>query len=187
MSCPRCKSEDLFCFEVGQTPSPPDPESLPVVCRACGAIMVSGEAIDLPEVLAKPIRDLAESSAAYGKKAREELEELAQADPEARIEGYMANFYRAAYLDGFFRALLFLRHNAREGRVIRLRKLWEKGKKIGGSTESDGMLDGMMWPRDAYTEFEQLLHLSVVPGDPNAKSHENKRPPRRLSRPRVPR
>jgi hypothetical protein len=183
MNCLRCGSEDLFQFEVGQAPSPPKAADLPCVCRGCNAIMVSGEVVDLPEVLAKPILDLAEGSKAYGAKAREELEELAKADPEARVEGYMSNFYRAAYMDGFFRALMFFRHNSREGRLIRLRELW---KKVTMSGRAEGRIVCFEMDRVSYNEFEQLLHLSAIPGESNAKSHSHKHPSRSKHRPSVP-
>jgi hypothetical protein len=170
--CPRCSSEDLFQFEVSPTPAPPAAEDLPLVCRTCGAIMVAGEPVDLPEVLAKPIRELAENAKGWGKKAREELEELGKADPNARIEAYMGNFYRAAYMDGFFRALIFFRHHAREGRLRRIRELWAQG----GVEYQPRDETIFILPTAAYTEIDQLVNLSVVPGESNAKSHAHKRP-----------
>lgn len=192
MNCIRCSSEDLFQFEVGQSPSPPKAADLPLVCRGCNAIMVSGEVIDLPEVLAKPILDLAEGAKGYGAKARQELEELAKADPEARVEGYMSNFYRAAYMDGFFRALMFFRHNSREGRLVRLRELWDKSELTGSKASRDengyGTFDRVCieMPEAEYTEFAQLLYLSAVPGESNAKSHSHKHPSGSKHRPSVP-
>lgn len=183
MICPKCGSDATFQFEVGQTPSPPATEDLPLVCRQCGAIAVAGEVVDLPEVLAKPIRELADGARAWGKKAREELEELAKADPDTRIEAYMANFYRAAYMDGFWRALAFFRHNAKDGRLKRLRELWSEGSPWPVPPR---LVSGMMWSDEAYTEFDQLLNLSVVPGESNAKSHAHKRPPGPEGRTRVP-
>jgi hypothetical protein len=180
VSCLRCGSENLFQFDVSQTPAPPSKEDLPLVCRSCNAIMLSGKLVDLPDVLSRPIVDMAKQSAAWGAKAREELEDLAKKDPAARVEGYMANFYKAAYLDGFFRALVFFRHSAKEGRLKRMRSLWERAELEPGTKETEAIV---IMPQEAYTEFEQLLYLSVVPGEADASSHPYKRPPRKESRP----
>lgn len=174
MKCIRCNSAGLFQFSAGKTPNPPPEKSLPLVCRSCSAIMINGELVDLPEVLSRPIVELAEETVAHGKDGREGLEELAAAGPDVRIENYMAQFYRSAYLEGFFRALAYFRHNSKEGRIKRLRDLWETGGLVGDRRPNQPERRGKLLDDELYTEFEQLLHLSVVPGESNAKSRPNK-------------
>lgn len=178
MTCVKCGSEWLFQFVVSQTPSPPAAEDLPLVCQACGVIMISGKVIDLPEVLARPIRELAEQAKGWGKKAREDLEEMARADPDARVEGYMANYYKTAYHEGFFRALMFFQHIAKEGRLRRLRALWRGGivaSQLGEDHPDRPERKGVLMNVEAYTEFEQLLNPSAVPGESDAPSSAYKR------------
>lgn len=175
MTCSKCGSENTFQFEASPPPRKlPGPAELPLVCRDCGQIVIDGKPVDLPEVLAKPIRELAENARAWGKKSREELEQLATADPEYRIEAYMAKFYKAAYLDGFFRALAFFQHNVKEGRLVRMRKLWPK---IGDPPEHVNKERGevvLVADLAAYNEFEQLLLLNAVPETSDATRHSNK-------------
>lgn len=178
MSCPRCGSERLFQFESARAPLPrPGASELPLVCRDCGLITIGGNPIDLPAKIEKAARDLAGSMDAAGRDARLELE----ATPEKRIEGYMAKFYQAAYLDGFFRALAFFRHNAKEGRIVRMRELW---KKIGETPEwrkrGRGVGPGeviLIADESAYTEFVQLLHLNAAPETSNATRSANEKAP----------
>ena len=180
MNCPRCQSTRIYQFEAAPAAQErPTPSELPAVCRDCGQITIGGKPARFPENLEKATLSLAEAEAKAAETAGEELEEV------DRVEVYMKNFYRAAYLDGFFRALAFFRHNAKEGRLVRLRKLWEEGMGTGGSTETHGMVDGKLWPREGYTEFEQLLYLNAVPGESDAKSHSNKHPSKQEDHSRV--
>jgi len=173
MNCPNCGSPRLYQFESKRPTQAP----LPIVCRSCGRITIGGEPIDLPEVLAGPIRELAESSAGAGVDGRAALEELAKADSSVRIEQYMAKFYRAAYLDGFFRALAFFRHHAKEGRLRRLRDLWNQ---IHNREFLSASVVTVVMSEVEYTEFEQLLNLNVLPGaaDVARPSHKNPSVPR---------
>jgi len=171
MRCVRCDSERLFQFEAAAAPRErPGPEELPSVCRSCGLISVGGKELRLPAEIEQAAKTLAEAAQEAASNGRSEMEAM---DPTAAIEGYMSKFYQRAYLDGFVRCLAFFRHNAKEGRIRRMRELWGEGKPVGGSTSSDGMLSGMMWPMEAYTEFEQLLHLSVAPGESDVPSTSN--------------
>lgn len=170
MSCFRCGSERIFQFEA-KASTPIAAADLPRVCRDCGVIAVGDEVLDLPEVLSRPVTELAEEALAKGKEGRQGLEKLAQTDSAARIEGYMSSFYKAAYLDGFFRALVFFRHHAKEGRLYRLRELW---KKIESKREENGAVV-VSFRELAYKEFCQLLFLSISPGEFNASRNPHKR------------
>jgi len=168
MSCSRCGSDRLYQFEASQGVELAAP--LPLVCRQCGQICVGGVAVALPEALETQAMGMAEAAAEAGSKTRLELEED---DPqEIRIEKYFANVYQKAYLDGFFRCLAFYQHQAKEGRLVRLRELWAAGDNCWRVESHPGK--GRLMTTEAYTEFEQLLNLSAAPEKPNAQSLSNK-------------
>lgn len=166
-SCSRCGGARLYQFQ----PSGPVKEArLPLVCRTCGLITVDGTPVNLPAELEQQAVSLADAASKSAEEAAAELEQQPALTEEARLRQYMDRFYSKAYLDGFFRALAFFRHHAKEGRVRRLRELW-RGARVDiprGSSDVMVRMDG-----DLYTEFEQLLHLSAKgPGDVTSSSHE---------------
>ena len=169
MTCSRCGSDRLYQFQ----PSGPAEATLPQVCRSCGQITVAGAPVSFPPELEQQTVTLAEAAAESAEAAATRLEEEPELTERARLEGYMTNFYSKAYLDGFFRALTFFRHNAKGGRLHRLRTLW-RGARVDiprGSSDVVVRIDG-----DAYTEFDQLLHLNAI-GNEDAPSPTNQRPP----------
>jgi hypothetical protein len=172
MTCPRCGSDRLYQFEaspnVRVTAAP-----LPLVCRKCGRMTLGGKEVNLPEELERQAMEMAEAARAAGKETRAALEDEGK---DARIEAYFANVYRKAYLDGFFRCLAFYQHHVKEGRLRRMRELWKDSMMEYQCHEPEGETIVVM-PTPSYTEFEQLLHLSVAPEKPNAESPSNKRPP----------
>lgn len=168
MTCSRCGSDRLYQFEASKRArARPVAAQLPLVCRNCGLITVDGVPVNLPEKLEEQAKEMAEQAELSAKQAREELEK----DPDQMIETYMANHYRSAYMDGFFRALAFFSHEGKEGRIRRLRTLWKSGFPV-----EDIELCGMMMAPDAYTEFEQLLYLGVKMEAPSGESASNQSP-----------
>lgn len=154
MACGRCGSARLYQFEAAREVKS-KPTDLPLVCRDCGLITVGGRAIDFPPELEEQAKSLAAASAEAGVAAAEEL----VADPGQRLEGFLAGLYRKGYLDGFFRALLFFRHNAKEGRLVRLRAIWKTAFRI--TETSDGSPVVIYMRPVEYAEFNKLLTLSV--------------------------
>ena len=172
MTCGRCGSDRLYQFEASPTVRV-EASPLPLVCRGCGVITIDGEAIQLPQALECQAMEVAEAAAHAGEQAREQLEEE---DPTAtRIEKYFENVYRKGYLDGFFRCLAFFRHNSKEGRLRRMRELWDAGSPCCSTSVDSIDRQGKLLAEGAYTEFEQLLHLSAVPGETDASSSAHKR------------
>ena len=159
--CPRCN-----CGELVQFQSKGKADRLPQVCRSCSCIVIDGRALTLPEGFEDAALEMVDASAHAAKKAREGLEK----DPEQRIEDYMARRYREAYMDGFVRALAWWTHHGKEGRLKRLREIWDKCVTRIDPNEYEV---GFFIPKAAYTEFEQLLHMS--PGATNGQSPKNKR------------
>jgi hypothetical protein len=179
MTCARCGSDRLYQFQ----PSGPLKEAkLPCVCRACGQITVGGEVVHFPDELEQQTVTLAEAASRSAEQAASELEQEPALTERERLEGYMANFYSKAYLDGFFRAGGFFRHEQKEGRLRRLRELWYQAR-LDSSRGSSGVVVRM--DGDAYTEFVQLLHLSVA-GKKHAPSSSNESPPVSQSSSRLP-
>jgi len=177
MNCGRCGSDRLFQFEADPRSSKRavNPGSLPLVCRSCGQITVDGTPLVFPEAFESQAKDLAEAAAAAGADA---VAELAN-DPNARVANYFAKVYREAYLDGFLRCLAFYQHNAKEGKLKRLRELWGVHAPIEEhqlsphrvhSLETGKFVDvqqpgttTLMMPTSSYDEFDQLMMLGPVP------------------------
>ena len=167
--CQRCSSERLYQF---QSDGPADAAvHLPQVCRACGAIHVEGKVLELgaaAKVLEPRSKELANSAAAAGGKALDELEK----DPGQDIEAYFARHYAGAYLEGFLRAYAFCRHEAKEGRLKRLRELWQRGHQKDPFGSVGYVIIVSMNP-EVYAEIDQLLSI----GDFDAASRANIRSP----------
>ena len=162
--CQRCSSERLYQFE---SDGPADVAShIPQVCRSCGAIHVEGKALELGAAareLEPHTKALANSAAAAGEDSLAELEK----DPGKDISAYFARHYANAYLDGFLRAYAFYRHEAKEGRLKRLRELWRD--TVLDPIDSTYRCTLVAMPPEVYAEIDQLLSI----GDPNAASREN--------------
>lgn len=165
--CPRCDQGDLVQFQA-QRVVPAD--RLPQVCRSCSAIVVDGRLLKLPEAFEAQALEMVDASAQAATAARRELE----GDPEQRIEEYMANYYRAAYLDGFVRALAWWTHHGKEGRLKRIRELWNASVDDNCWRVESHPGRGRLMTPEAYTEIEQLLNLS--PGEPHGQSTKNEHP-----------
>ena len=168
MKCSRCSSERSYQFEASPSArSRPTDSELPVMCRDCGLISIGGKPVALPEQLEQAARGMADAESLEVPKAVGEINEITEAE---WVETYMSKFFRTAYLEGFFRALAFFRHDAKEGRLKRLRKLWGKLKIEG---HGEGRFVHIEFDRDTYTEFEQLIHLGSSPGNIDVPSHPN--------------
>ncbi len=174
MSCPRCKSNRSFQFE--STQGGVVPEQLPLVCRDCGLISIGGTAVLFPKELEQQAKTLANLAVEAGQAAKDDL----LADPEQRIEAYLANVYRRGYLEGFWRALLFWRHEGKEGRLRRVRELWREHRPFAHLAGAPRIAIEM--PQAAYDELRQLLEL----GDHHAPRPANERPSPPPRDPRVP-
>ena len=167
MICSRCGAERLYQF-AATSQTTPAPTEFPLVCRGCGLITIDGQEVNLPlklELAAKSMIETQESAIMAGVLDLEK-------EPKQDIEGYMRGFYKAAYLEGFFRALAFIRHDVKEGRIRRLRALWEKVVIIYVDKNDRTTIN---LSKKAYNEFVQLLHLNSVPGKKDAKSNPHQR------------
>jgi len=161
MTCIRCGSERLFQFQADALASKRAvPEAdLPLVCRSCGQISVNGVALQFPEAFEAHAKDMAEAAEIAAQQARIEI----VADPDARIERYFAKVYRESYLDGFLRCLAFYRHNAKEGKLKRLRELWQTIQTTVASEDGTPQTVYARFPAAAFDEFSQLMLLGAVP------------------------
>lgn len=181
MNCERCKSSRVFVFTADKA-ARAKPEDLPVVCRDCGLIMIGGVATSFPPDFEAQAKSMAEAAAAAGEEAVAEL-----ADPNQPVKTYFQRVYRTAYLDGFWRALLFARHEAKEGRVRRLRELWKsfyvtehEDRDEVSSIETGGTVLKRRYvfinvDPTAYDEFHQLLQLGA--GEPDVARPSIESPP----------
>lgn len=166
MSCQRCGSDRLFRFEPGKDVRV-TPDGLPTVCRGCGQITINGVAVQFPAELESQAKTLANAAEKIGAQALEDL----KGDPDQSVKDYFNKVYKGGYLEGFFRAFLFLRHSYREGRLRRLRELWKTFVDTAETTDFGVMvvrINGAV-----YAEFKQLIEL----GDPGAASSSNDSPP----------
>lgn len=172
MICTRCGHEKVFQFEGGQGARAG--AALPQVCRSCGLITVSGVEVSFPPELEAQAKNLAEISAAAAASTKEEI----IADPDHRIDAYLKTFYERAYLDGFFRALAYFRHDAKVGRLKRLRELWMSAERA----TDHGPVTKISMEVAVYDELQQLLELGGSDGSRSSHQH----PPVRSGQPRVP-
>ncbi len=118
----------------------------------CGRIYLRGREVPLPEAIRKALLEATAEAAKSGKEARESLE----VDSGQRIERWFSVVYHRGYLHGFFRALAYFQHHAKEGRLVRLRHLWDEGVHC----TDDDVNHVVMFTPEEYNEFEQLLRLS---------------------------
>jgi hypothetical protein len=122
---------------------------------------VDGKRLEVPEAFELHAKELAVAAAQAGAQAHAELVNEGE---QARVEKYFARVYRDGYLDGFLRCLAFSRHNAREGKVKRLRELW--GQIMPTEQRQDPLSGGttlLIAPTEAFEEFDRLLTLGPVP------------------------
>lgn len=150
----------MFQFEANPVTSKRavNPGSFPLVCRSCGQITVDGTPLIVPEAFEKQAQNLAEEAAKVGEKAAVEL----AADPNARVVKYFGKVYREAYLDGFLRCLAFYHHNAKEGRLKRLRDLWRIFLPVEEFKGPAGGVITIRIPTEAFDEFHQLMLMGPV-------------------------
>ena len=153
---------------------------LPEACRDCGLITVGGIQVPLPPELEESARSMAEASEHTGK---EVAAELMEADPATvRVEKYFSRVYESAYLDGFVRALAFFQHEAKEGRLFRLRELWKNGFTVEYEKNVGHPEVLLVADKASYTEFSKLLQS----GERHGTSSENQHPTRQESSTHVP-
>jgi hypothetical protein len=160
-TCSRCGSDRLFQFE-GDKTGARLAAILPLVCRSCGLITVGGNVVHFPSEIEDQAKALAaraeEAAIAGGAELKQDLDE------GKRVNGFLKKFYEQAFLAGFFRAHAFFRHEAKEGRLRRLRELFRLIKA-----------NGVKFPEEDpwYSEFRQLLEL----GDHDGARPSNEHPP----------
>lgn len=119
--------------------------------------MLDGIALGLPPELEQHARSLAEASKAIGADAAAHV----ISSPEEQIASYFARVHQRSYLDGFFRALHYFRVHRKEGRIKRLRELWNQL----------GRLHTASWPSAVYDEFDKLL--SIGEADASSSAHDD--------------
>ena len=97
---------------------------LPSYCLNCEALWIDGHKTVPADSLKAEFRKVAEVAAEAGEQAKAELLD----SPEDRIQKYFERVFKWAFTEGFVRSYVFLRHNMKEGRLRRIRGLWEKGE-----------------------------------------------------------
>ena len=119
-----------------------------MACRKCGLLYLDGKRLELPTAFTDKIPSMLEEAAAAGARAKAALGK----DPELRIDLYFRRVYEQAYLDGFFRAFSHLRDVTREGRIKRLRALFEEADWSSKGVEFESA--------EAHREVRQLLGIN---------------------------
>lgn len=142
---------------------------LPTACRRCGEICIEGTPLVQGERLERRVAAVDEQAAHQGRIACAEL--VAQAND--RIRNAFAGAYRAGYVSGLIRALEWLKHEMKEGRLKRLRRLWRGAERI----ESDKAVDVRL-STAAVREFDQLIEWEPkVKWEPVAREEHGAGPP----------
>lgn len=180
MKCLRCGSERIYCFEAGPRIREDVEAELPRACRDCGLVTVGGVAVPLPAELEHSARTLAEAAAEHGEETAAEI--MNQDPTQVRVGKYFGRVYAAGYVDGAVRAWAYRMHEAKQGRLVRLRKLWKEGFCLEYEKKSGHHEVILIADKAAYTEFVRLLQL----GDHHGQSSENQHSPPEESSSRLP-
>lgn len=168
--CPDCGGT-LYFFEPQPQVRVVKSEELPSACQQCQGIFLGQVRLQLPANFEKKAVNLAIQADAAAKDATAKM----KLDPELRVERYIGQVFKSAYMTGFFRAMAFYQHQAKEGRLVRLTRLWAGFKKFPPSPQ---------WPQKNpvvmveiseadYHEFDLLLRVkesSHVEGAAHAES-----------------
>jgi hypothetical protein len=176
--CPRCHSGDrLFRFEA-PADLPARPTDLPVVCRECGCITVAGKEVALPTELEQQAVSMANRVSESGHEAADALKEDFTWE---KVADYFKSVWRHGYLEGFWRAYVYFRHHSKEGRLVRLRKIWSDvcgamTVEPTGVNSRDGISVTLMMSRAEYNEFVYLLFLGARES-PHAADPSNQHAP----------
>lgn len=126
---------------------------LPSICRRCGRVFVDGKVVPLSFEASAKIGQVANEAHRHGKEARAKL----LSDPDARIEKYFDQVYRAAFVHGFTRAAAYFSQFPKEGRLRRLRAIWDRARTSYSSLEAVVRMD-----LEAFQEFCQLLLMPTA-------------------------
>lgn len=136
-------------------------------------ITINGAPIAFPPELEQQAKSMADSAIEAGCSAVKIL----RGDPDQQIAAYFTKVYRSAYLDGFFRAMLFQRHEKKGGRLRRIRELWKKCPRPGRAVNGLANLEfDSTWTPEDYSELERLIMLGDT-GDDDAASSSDQHPP----------
>lgn len=109
------------------------------------------------------MKEAAEEAERAGVEAHEGL----IGDPERRVVSWFSRVYRRGYMHGFFRALAYATHHAKEGRLRRIRSLWDEASHrteeryafpVDAETAAERVHLVALTPK-AYNEITQLLNL----------------------------
>lgn len=150
--CTQCSGE---LFQFTSNARPVRGETLPKVCRRCGQIFVDGRVIQLPTEIQQHAAGVADMAAKKAEAAARQLIDDVQANPNVRIDRYMANLYKDGFLDGVLRALTYAQHHAKQGRLVRLLAIWDNSNVIVEANKT--VVE--MTPED-YHEFVDLLEMN---------------------------
>ncbi len=134
---------------------------LPTACRRCALVCIEGTPLLSGEGLERRVAAIDEQAALQGRMACEQL----VAEANERIANAFAGAFRTGYVSGLIRALEWLKHEMKEGRLKRLRRLWRDAERI----ESD---DGVHvhLSQAAFAEFDRLVEWEPkVKWEPAAK------------------
>jgi hypothetical protein len=162
-TCRACGGE-LFRFEPPASIRGVERSALPTACQRCGQICVDGTPLAFPPAFQEKVAGIAEESARQARLARQQL----LSDPAVRVEKYFDHVYRTGFVHGFVRALAWFTHQAKEGRLRRLRRIWRAADRSPSTAE----VEIRMSP-EAYSEFERLIELDVFARGDDAQGASN--------------
>jgi hypothetical protein len=158
--CPEC-SEALYFFEPQPSLKSVVSADLPAACRGCHGIFLHGVRLQLPAAFEQKAVSLAVQADTAARSTRAEMDK----DPELKVASYMTELYKGAYMTGFFRAMAYFQHQAKEGRLIRLSRLWRAFVKVQPRINLRGEVENYYSVRLShaeYTEFDKLLQVRTT-------------------------
>ena len=151
MSCPECGDPLMFFEDRIQG------------CPSCGVLEIDGKVAG-----DRTPANLAEESQRRGA----EFEEGIGGSPS--LSQSLVRFYESAYAAGFIHAQASFDSLRKEGRLKRIRTLWERGTVKVSSGNTDVIVS---MSQETYTELSQLLVMKKKKKESSSAScHPNKSP-----------
>lgn len=120
----------------------------PVLCTVCDALWIDEVKVTLPANWEQAIPSVMEMAQ---RRADEELAK-AKEDNDFRAKAYFERVFYHAFTEGFLRAFAYFKHKYKDGRLKRIRDLWDHAvvERYGNKCVINGL---------TKNEFEELTTL----------------------------
>lgn len=118
-ACPDCGIQVFPLYD----PNDKRLTCLPAYCTQCEVLWIDGEKTVPTKDFQAQFKNVLELSKEAGEKTKDEILQ----NPEIRIQKYFERVFRWAFAEGFMRAYIFIKYKMKEGRLKRMREIWDNG------------------------------------------------------------